>query len=483
MGQLYQISQFFQNPIQLVAKLGLSVPVAFGILSSLFALQTDSAHAGGTSGGTCASFPLTDSDFTNLIFVDGDSIVATAAGSSSAYRVRLTVGQGSSNQLLGVPLVAGIHFPSGTNIGLAGVNQQQGLENITITCQPAGSDSADVQAAGTMIVQRHTSEVVTTQVNNAVTDALLGGGAGGAGLAFTQNSATISLEQLMAMNANRKKSGGTSSVLAYGEDGQRYDPSMPAEPLPYNVWGHVNYGDYNGGDAALDGSVTNFLAGFDRRFGDRALLGIIAGYELSDFDFDSVSGKLEGKGPTLGIYGGIKLSSQLVADLSITHSWVSYDSAVGTVTADYDASRWTIGGNLTGSFEWNSLIIQPTAKAFISFEEQEAYVDSSSASVASRDVTLGRVSLGPKILYPHLFESGHMATFWALAKAEYDFSSEDSTTSSLVTGDDVFSARIGAGVDAQITDNATIGLSVEGHGLGGGEYNAIDIGGHAKIQF
>ncbi|MFK8035352.1 MAG: autotransporter outer membrane beta-barrel domain-containing protein [Hyphomicrobiales bacterium] len=412
-------------------------------------------------------------------------ITAVSAPNSGANRVSIGL-TGSSYQLLGVPLVIGnsTGFPPGTNYSLEGRSTfNNAFHNITITCQPAGTGGESVQAAGTLVAQRHTSEIVTSAVSSEVTGALLGSGSSGsAGLAFTQNSATISLEQLMAMNANRKRAS-SNAVLAYGEDGQRYDPTVPTKPMAYNVWGRVNYGDYNGDDATLDGSVTNFLVGFDRRFNGQALLGIIAGYEISDFDFGSVDGKLEGQGPTLGVYAGIKLSPQLVADVSVTHSWVTYDSAVGAVTADYDASRWTIGGSLTGSFDWNGLTIQPTAKAFVSIEAQDAYVDSSSTAVASRDVTIGRVSFGPKVLYPHMFESGHQATFWALAKAEYDFSSEDTTSSSLLTSDDVFSARIGVGVDTQISDNASLGLAVEGHGLGGGEYTAVDVTGRAKVQF
>lgn len=49
----------------------------------------------------------------------------------------------------------------------------------------------------------------------------------------------------------------------------------------------------------------------------------------------------------------------------------------------------------------------------------------------------------------------------------YDFPSEDATTSSMLTSDGVLSARAGAGVDAQITDNVNMGLSVERHVLSG----------------
>ncbi|MEP0521389.1 MAG: autotransporter outer membrane beta-barrel domain-containing protein [Hyphomicrobiales bacterium] len=484
MGQLGIISRYLTKTGKRVTKIALTIPLTAGILSGAFLVHANTAHAGGANGGTCASFPETNSSFTNFVFVDGDTITISQPQGSTANRLQVTQGTGSIQLPFSGSWVAGTDFYSGT-VTLLGIdtNSNNQVENVHISCTPAGSSGHSVQAAGTLIAQRHTTEVVTGAVNSEVTAALLGsGGSGGAGLAFTQNSASISLEQLMAMNANRKKTR-PNAVLAYGEDGQRYDPSMPLKPLPYNVWGHINYGNYNGGDAALDGSVTNFLVGFDRRFGADALLGVIAGYEISDFDFDSVDSKLEGEGPTLGIYAGIKLTPQLVADISITHSWVSYDSSIAGVTADYDASRWSIGGNLTGSFEWNSFTIQPTAKAFISFEDQDAYVDSSSASFASRDVTIGRVSLGPKIFYPHVFEAGRSAKFWALAKAEYDFSSEDSTTSSLLTSNDVFSARIGAGVDAEITDNASVGLSIEGHGLGGGEYIGIDVSGRARLQF
>lgn len=486
MDQTDKTSHLLSKPFKSIARFGVCLPVVASLALSALFVQAEPAHAGALNSGTCASFspPLTDYYFGGIVFVDGDIITISLPQGSLANEVTFTGPPNYSfQQFSSLDLVAGTDFDSGTFVLESSDTNTSNAANVTVSCQPAGAGSESVQAAGTLVAQRHTSEVITAAVNSEVTGALLGsGGSGGAGLAFTQNSATISLEQLMAQNANRKKAR-SNAVLAYGEDGQRYDPTVPAEPMAYNIWGQVSYGDYNGGDAALDGSVTNFLVGFDRRFNGQALIGVIAGYEISDFDFGSVDGKLEGQGPTLGVYAGIKLSPQLVADVSVTHAWLSYDNALGAVKADFDASRWTIGGSLTGSFDWNGLTIQPTAKAFVSFEEQDAYVDSSSTAIASRDVTLGRVSFGPKVLYPHIFESGHQATFWILAKAEYDFSSEDTTSTSLLTSDDVFSARIGAGVDTQITDNATLGLAIEGHGLGGGEYTAVDVTGRAKVQF
>lgn len=358
----------------------------------------------------------------------------------------------------------------------------------TISCVPAvvgplpGANNShlDQQTTGTILAARQFASDQASQINDEVASALLRGGSGGGGVVSYNGTTSVSVGLDDVMRQSRANQAIENTLLGYGEASGGYN----GEPAPLlNAWIKAGYSDYSGDDADVDGSLFNAMVGLDYRLGETALIGVLAGYENSDFDFDVTNGTLEGDGLTIGVYAGVLVAPNVAVDVSVSHGWINYDNEVAGDEGSFDASRWILTANLTGSFDLNQVIIEPNASVFVSIESQDSYTTAGAVFVDDNDVTLGRISVGPKVLMPIMRDSGQEITLWALAKGEYDFSSEDTVVSSNFKSDDVFSARLGLGLDAQISDAASLGLSVEGHGLGSDEYNAVDFDAKLRLKF
>ncbi|MBL4646382.1 MAG: autotransporter outer membrane beta-barrel domain-containing protein [Rhizobiales bacterium] len=438
-----------------------------------------SAILSSTAPSQAGNSPLACSFFTSptstsalaIILAQGDVIQVISATIASQ------VIDGSTT--LAVPSTSTAGVTPGLSPGTYNFTPDGG-GSATYSCTPAGTVSqTDQQETGSQIVLRHTAHTITDQVGSQVMSTLLNGSSPSGTLSYTGSSAdvSISLEQLLRQNKANKAI--ETVALGYGEGS---NPLADA-PLAYNVWARVNYGKYFGDGMELDGGIFNGLLGFDYRISDKAVIGLLTVYEDFDFEFDAANGTLEGNGITIGAYAGMKLTPNLVADITVSHTWLNYDNEVAGDKGSFDASRWIFSANLTGSFNWNQLIVEPNAAVFISVEDQESYVTNAAVSVASKDITLGRISVGPRIRLPIMLGSGPSISLWAMAKAEYDFSSVDTIASTNFSGNDVFSARIGLGLDAAINQATSLGFSVEGHGLGGGEYNAVNVDAFIKVAF
>ncbi len=269
----------------------------------------------------------------------------------------------------------------------------------------------------------------------------------------------------------------------YGAD---IDPSMGEDafmPSPWNMWVKGTWTFYDGDGSSFDGTIANVVGGVDYRLREDLIVGVLGGYGLARFDTltGGVVGSFDADGLSVGGYFGWMITPDLMMDGLIAYTASDYDNTSGATTGSFDADRITVAAHLKGHTDLGMVVMEPTIGLMYASEDQSAYTDSAAVLHAARTVTAGRVSVGPKFIWPEMITDHGMTQFWFAAKGEYDFSNQaSSATSGLPDIDDVASARVQAGITSTNDSGVTLSLQGDLSGLGSGEF--IAYGGTAKVS-
>lgn len=261
--------------------------------------------------------------------------------------------------------------------------------------------------------------------------------------------------------------------ISSGEELDELDACPSFEDYPeqprWNLWVNAGYTVVDGSSSSPDGGILNGVVGLDYKVNEDWVLGALAGYEWTDFDFARTNGTLEGGGFTLAAYSGLRISRNLTIDALLGHSWLNYDNDVAGDSGDFDATRWMLAGNITGHFLYGKYTIEPNLHGQIAWESQEGYVTSGGTVVSKQSLTIGKVAFGPRVSRDHLMDNGTNAEFWGAIEGEYDFANNDSGTTNLNMDGDI-SARLSAGVDFDFTNEVSLELDGNIGGLGAAGY-------------
>jgi len=225
----------------------------------------------------------------------------------------------------------------------------------------------------------------------------------------------------------------------------------------------------NGLGNDLRGDQVNVTAGLTRRLTPDLLVGGFAGYERLDFNSDALSSRLKGEGWTAGGYLGWRLAPTLRFDLTLARSGIAYDDSAGTASASFPGERWLASGGLTGTHDWQGLVLQPSAKVYALWERDAAYTDSLGIAQPANSFSAGRASAGGKVSYPVAWTATVALAPYAGAYGDYYFTGNDAvvagvpTTAILLQG---WSARLIAGLDLRFRGGGTLGVGGELGGIG-----------------
>ncbi|MEP2874865.1 MAG: autotransporter outer membrane beta-barrel domain-containing protein [Hyphomicrobiales bacterium] len=274
--------------------------------------------------------------------------------------------------------------------------------------------------------------------------------------------------------------------ISSGEELDELDACPSFEDYPeqprWNLWVNAGYTVIDGSSSSPDGGILNGVVGLDYKVNEDWVLGALAGYEWTDFDFARTNGTLEGGGFTLAAYTGLRLSRNLTIDALLGHSWLNYDNDVAGDSGDFDAKRWMLAGNITGHFLYGKYTIEPNLHGQIAWETQEGYTTSGNTFVAKQTLTIGKIAFGPRVSRDHLMENGTNAEFWGAVEGEYDFANTDVGTTNLNMDGDV-SARLSAGVDFDFTNDVSLELDGNIGGLGAAGYTSYQGNVRVAVPF
>ncbi|MER9940115.1 autotransporter domain-containing protein [Mesorhizobium sp. M0088] len=283
-------------------------------------------------------------------------------------------------------------------------------------------------------------------------------------------------------------------VMAYGEGG----PEMVAADTDrFAVWGQAfgSWGntDSDGNAAAFDRSTGGLLAGADTLVGGWRV-GLLGGYSHSSFDADrNSSGKSDSY--HLGLYGGTNWGA-IAFRTGAAYSWsslstkrsVAFNDFTDRLSADYDAGTAQVFGELAYKADAGQFRFEPFANlAYVSVHTDGFTEDGGDAALTSAGTSTDATftTLGLRGSSDFAF-GGMNATVRGMLGWRHAFGDVTPTSSFVFAGGDHFtiagvpiardSAVVEAGLDFNMSANATLGLAYTGQ-FGGG---TVDQG--AKVD-
>jgi len=174
----------------------------------------------------------------------------------------------------------------------------------------------------------------------------------------------------------------------------------------FGVWGNIAYlrteGDKTG--ANFDSDLMSGMVGFDYRLGSidtPTFLGIGFGYETADVTTGFNKGGIDTTGYTISPYVSFGLTKVFSIDVVAGYTMLNYDTtrrdglSNALITGSYDADRYFAAADLVGAWNLNKWNFGGRVGVSYVDEEQDAYRESNSNSVAGQtiDVTSGNTGV------------------------------------------------------------------------------------------
>ena len=221
--------------------------------------------------------------------------------------------------------------------------------------------------------------------------------------------------------------------------------------------------------ADLSGNQLNVTAGLTRKLTPDFLIGGFAGYEHLDFNSDALNSRFKGDGWTAGGYLGWRLTPSLRFDMTLARSGIAYNDVSGMAAATFPGDRWMASGGVTGTYQLQALVLQPSAKVYALWEHDGGYTDSLGTAQPTNNFSTGRASAGTKASYPFEWTSAIALAPYAGVYGDYYFTGNNATVAGVPTPAVLlqgWSARLTAGLDMKFRNGGVISVGGELGGLG-----------------
>ena len=279
---------------------------------------------------------------------------------------------------------------------------------------------------------------------------------------------------LASPNGSGKRVDDDFSALGYTGNGSMVTKAPPPAAAPSRDW--LAWIDFRGTDfdrstfgSDLKGEQINTVAGLTRKLSPDLLVGVLAGYEHFDYSSQAFNGVLKGDGWTTGTYLGWRLTQQIRFDAAAAWSDIFVNDAAGTASGNFTGHRWLTTGGVTGTYGWQSFVLEPSARIYALWEHENSYTDSLGTLQADRNFETGRASGGMKVSYPFSWSSAVNLAPYVGLYGDYYFSRDDAlaaglTTVPLLQG---WSTRATGGVAATFGSGAQLAAGGEYGGIGG----------------
>jgi hypothetical protein len=344
-----------------------------------------------------------------VTFKDGSTTIGTVAVSGANTVTFTTSTLGSGNHSITAVYSGDNVFAPGTSAAV-------------IEIVNGNSDSAklrELQVSATPIIANAWAQSVTAAMDDAVTTGFSGNprSLSPAGTGFNyyfdsdqpaQRSAESDQDALKRYLAtpdgSTKRVDDDFGALGYAPMTTKAPPPALAAPAPHDwlAWINVRGTDFYRGTFGddLKGEQVDAIAGLTRRLTSSFVVGVLGGYEHFDYTSQAFNGVLKGDGWTAGAFLGWKLSPNIRFDAGTAWSDLLANDTSGTASGNFLGTRWLVSGGLTGTYPWQMLVLEPSARVFALWEHENAYTDSLGTLQAARNFETGRASTGIKVAYP-----------------------------------------------------------------------------------
>lgn len=191
----------------------------------------------------------------------------------------------------------------------------------------------------------------------------------------------------------------------------------------WGFWGSFSYTNYDGDNnlrptaatgvtkTIYDADTKSFLAGADRLFHDRLVLGVAAGYEDTNVDTLFNGGNTDSDGFTIAPYAAYLINDTFSIDAAFGYSSLEQDTerlelgTGSTLVGDFDSDRWFFSTNLNASTTYNNWYLSGRVGWLYSDESQDGYTETGSTggtgnrTVGDRDIWISQIIVGGEASY------------------------------------------------------------------------------------
>jgi outer membrane autotransporter protein len=234
---------------------------------------------------------------------------------------------------------------------------------------------------------------------------------------------------------------------------------------------------------AYDGDLYSALVGADYQFNDRFLGGIALGYESADIDTKFNTGSIEADGFTIAPYAGYVLNRYLTVDVAGGYTFADYDlsrtTAGGIVTGSTEGDRWFVGGNLNAYYAVNRVTLGGRVGYLYTKENQDAFTESNSTANSENDISIGQFRVGGTVGY----QLGKVEPY-VTGTYVYDAQQEKIVVSAAQAApkNDRSGIDVGGGIRFALSDRVTGGFEGTTH-VGRDDYDSTSLTGNLRIKF
>jgi hypothetical protein len=434
------------------------------------------ATGGGTATGTVS-------------FKDGTTTLGTAA--VSANKATFTTASLTS----GIHSITAVYGgdSSYTTSTSAALQQSVGVPNDSLRLRA-------MQVAATPLAAQISGQAITGAIDNAIEDGLSGNPqtltCNVGGITFDcgaeldghpTHAASDGVKDFVAAPDRRvSRIDDGFSALAYNGNITKTPPQLTTLQHEWLGWIDVRGVSVDRSSIGNDlkGNQVNTLAGITRKFTPDFLVGVFGGYEYFNYTSDALTGRLKGAGWTVGSYLGWQFTPTMRFDLAVARSGIDFNAMAGTASGTFPGSRWLTSGGLTGTYRWQALVFQPSARIYALWEHEDAYTDSLGTIQNDRNFSTGRASGGIKVSYPFVWSGKANITPYVGIYGDYYFTSDDASTAGLAAIPLLqgWSARFTSGLSLSFKGGGQLSFGGELGGIGGNT-QILTFRGRASVPF
>lgn len=349
-------------------------------------------------------------------------------------------------------------------LGLAGVFAFSGLAHATATSQAPANQVA--------------ASAVTQAAASAVASAVAGGTASAASSIGSGGPAI-----------GGPSVGSAGPLWSIGQTGL----AAAAASRGIGLWAQGAYtraeNDFNKGtnnDTRFKGDIWAGVVGADYRLTQRFVVGAGVGYQNVDISTTFNSGKLKQTGWGVTPYAVFAINQTFYIDVSGGYWLLDNEMARNnnTAKANYDGTRWNIGGNLNGGWSIDRWRITGAVGYLYVNAKDDAFRETGSAAAAAQQASvttkIGQGRLGGTLGY-----SFGNVTPYASARVEHNFEQPTVRVNSGVgTQPDANRTgyRVGGGLNFNLSPTVSGNLSANTL-LGKKDYTEYGFGGTIRVAF
>lgn len=296
---------------------------------------------------------------------------------------------------------------------------------------------------------------------------------------------STSLRQVMSASSYHKAvnaKDGMQNLMALG-----YQQMMkPQAEYGFDIWVQGKISRIDTDTSETDLGLLYVAA--DYRFSQDVVVGIMSQFDWASENDDRNGASAEGFGWMIGPYIVGRIHQNFLFEGRFAAGRADNKvSPFNTYEDDFETERWLARARLTGDFHYGEWNFEPHIGIIYFEEKQKAYRDSFGTFIAGQDVTLGRLTFGPKISRRFIASDGKtiiaphigLQAIWDFDKAE----TVDVATGLGSGSSDGVRGRIEGGISVYSEDGISFTGRFAYDGIGADDLDAYSASGRLRFKY